>query len=598
MAAIDQINRGGTTYELVPEIAELFSTTKAYHTGDHVIYEAGWYTFTADKAAGAWDATKVNGPFKVSDQLTNLKSDFTALQSVEWTEGYIDGRGVISSGPGRYYSNLLICPPNTSVSYVAETNHSNIMGISFYGASGALIGGVVNNGAIGTEMTVTSPIGCAFCRLSTNQAYKDKSYYKIASQGIEYIVKSIAPLSGNKYLPFVTNGTNISLTNTNVENILTATVVNSDYLITLDYEEGGVTKTTGWVTSINTNAVNGTLLGWRLRRVDDAVMPFGTLADVVEATRASDLVTQKDMESTGYVSKSGSDSNSGLSRANALLTISAAINKGYKNIIIGEGTYAEALTLTGISGLHISLDMSGNNYSATDNPDNPKVVIDGGNSNANGIVMTDCYDCTFEGIEVCNFTRTAWTIDNCSGITFIDCVAHDIAIGQQVGGGYMITDSNVDFYNCDAYNIGATAKGTGAYHLDGFNIHNTGTVNLFNCSAWNCEDDGVSHHDACCGVIDGGEWSNCGKGGVASPTHGAKVDVRNVYCHDNNYAGIYADSDHVFADRGKTIFSNCVCKDNRYDVIVGDEYSVIAINCIYDTVYSGTENNITRFGIT
>lgn len=75
MSAIDQINQGGTTYEIVPEIAELFKTTKAYHTGDHVIYEAGWYTFKADKSAGAWDATKVDGPFKVTNELSSLKSD-------------------------------------------------------------------------------------------------------------------------------------------------------------------------------------------------------------------------------------------------------------------------------------------------------------------------------------------------------------------------------------------------------------------------------------------------------------------------------------------------------------------------------------------
>lgn len=580
MPALDQINQGGTTYELVPEIAELFSTTKAYHTGDHVIYGAGWYTFTANKAAGAWDATKVNGPFKVSDQLTNLKEELTNLQSIVWTSGYISAAGTINAGGGRYYSNLLICPPNTSVSYVAETNHSNIMGISFYDISGTFISGVVNNGAIGTEMTVISPTGCAFCRLSTNQAYKDKSYYKIATQGIEYIVKSLAPLNTDDYLVFVTNGTGRSLTNTNVENILTATVVNSDYLIALDYEKGGVTKNTGWVTSVNVNTVNGTLLGWRLKRADDAVMPVGTLTDVVKVTRTSDLVTQKDMVSTGYVSKSGSDSNSGLSRANALLTISSAINKGYKNIIIGEGTYAESLTLTDISGLHISLDMSGNNYSASDNSDNPKVVIDGGGSTTRGVVMTDCYDCTFENIELANFTGDAWVLNDCSGITFTNCVLHDIAVGQQSGGGFVLTDTNADFYNCIAYNIGTAIKGTGAYHIDGFNIHGTGTVNLFDCSAWNCEDDGVSHHDACCGVIDGGEWYNCGKGGVASPTHGAKVNIKNVYSHDNNN-GIYAGNNR--ADLAKTVLvSGCVLKGNALDIYVSNN-TLKVWNCIFDT---------------
>lgn len=77
MSAIDQINQGGTTYEIVPEIAELFSIEKTYRAGDHVIYEAGWYTFKADKYAGAWDATKVDGPFKVTNRISELKEDLT-----------------------------------------------------------------------------------------------------------------------------------------------------------------------------------------------------------------------------------------------------------------------------------------------------------------------------------------------------------------------------------------------------------------------------------------------------------------------------------------------------------------------------------------
>lgn len=100
MPALDQINQGGTIYEIVPEIAELFKTTKAYHTGDHVIYEAGWYTFKADKSAGAWDATKVNGPFKVTDQLSDLKEE---LRKTSFVAPY----NILSNDnieEGRYYN--------------------------------------------------------------------------------------------------------------------------------------------------------------------------------------------------------------------------------------------------------------------------------------------------------------------------------------------------------------------------------------------------------------------------------------------------------------------------------------------------------------
>lgn len=83
MAGIDFIHQNGTDYEIVPEIAPLFKTTKAYYTGDHVIYEAGWYTFKADKSAGAWDATKVDGPFKVSDKLSDLKSGLSGMPDLK-----------------------------------------------------------------------------------------------------------------------------------------------------------------------------------------------------------------------------------------------------------------------------------------------------------------------------------------------------------------------------------------------------------------------------------------------------------------------------------------------------------------------------------
>ena len=79
MAKLDSINYKGTLQEIVPEIAPLFKTTEAYSAGDHVIYEAQWYTFKADKAAGAWDDTKVDGPFTVSEDITQLKNTLTKL---------------------------------------------------------------------------------------------------------------------------------------------------------------------------------------------------------------------------------------------------------------------------------------------------------------------------------------------------------------------------------------------------------------------------------------------------------------------------------------------------------------------------------------
>lgn len=79
MAKLDSINYKGTLQEIVPEIAPLFKTTEAYSAGDHVIHDAQWYTFKEDKAAGAWDDTKVDGPFTVSEKISELKEDLTDL---------------------------------------------------------------------------------------------------------------------------------------------------------------------------------------------------------------------------------------------------------------------------------------------------------------------------------------------------------------------------------------------------------------------------------------------------------------------------------------------------------------------------------------
>ena len=143
MSALDQVNKGGTIYEIVPEIAELFSTTKVYHTGDHVIYEAGWYTFKADKSAGVWDATKVDGPFKVTEQISNLKEDlnevadeFGAITPYKtYSDSYINSTGTVVSAVG--FSIYEIPVKYGDVIFISDRGASK-----FYGS--ILLGNVFN----------------------------------------------------------------------------------------------------------------------------------------------------------------------------------------------------------------------------------------------------------------------------------------------------------------------------------------------------------------------------------------------------------------------------------------------------------------------
>lgn len=302
---------------------------------------------------------------------------------------------------------------------------------------------------------------------------------------------------------------------------------------------------------------------------------------------------------TLYVdSVNGNDENVGNTRDAALASIQKAIDLGGKTILVKEGSYAP-FSMLEKNDVLISIDPYYSAYTAGTDEDDPKIIIDGtGIDTKIGVEMNRCNRCVIKNIEAKNFTSMGFRVYRCSDCRYIDCVAHDIGLSgsESVRNGYTIQYSDADFENCIAYNIGTTGAGAGSAHYDGFNVHYTGTVNFINCSAWNCEDDGVSHHDACMGYIDGGEWYNCGKAGISSPTHGAKVNVLNVYCHDND-VGIYADNTIAVTPRGNIIFSNCVCVDNEsYDLVIGDYYSAIAVNCVYNSV-SG-ETNITRFGIT
>ena len=97
MAKIDNFIIGEIPYEIVPEIAPLFSTDTVYHKGDCVIYNAVLYKFTANHAAGDWTGNDVEA-FEVADRLNKI-SDSVALEfnaSTSYTAGqYVYKNGVL-----------------------------------------------------------------------------------------------------------------------------------------------------------------------------------------------------------------------------------------------------------------------------------------------------------------------------------------------------------------------------------------------------------------------------------------------------------------------------------------------------------------------
>ena len=524
------------------------------------------------------------------DAVSAVSNELNSIENFKWSSGFINSNGNIDSAsdPSRLHSDYLLCPAETQITYIAETAHSGVLGISFYDSNKTIISGVANNGTNGEAQTVTSPKGTFYCRLSTKATFLNDSYYAPATRTLDYVAKQAHQIaeSLSNYIPFATNTTNRASA-VSIVGLLYAIVEDGDYQIALEYQNAsGNTTSTSWLTAIDLrNYKKPSAL--RIRRADNGNMAAGEANKAVKGLYLNRYATNQDVyEANGiaYVDGTdGNDSNDGINPTTAFATIQAAINAGYKKILVREGTYTSAVFLGFLSGVSIKINKSYSVFNASTSNTNPKVVIDCDSTLNIGLRVEQCVDCEFEGIEVKNSVQSGVFINRSEGIRFKDCVVHDIPSAM----GYEVYDSNVDFDNCGAYNIGTYG---GSEHRDGFNFHNTGTQNLLNCWANYCEDDGVSHHDACEGYVIGGEWHHCGKGGVCTPTHGAKVDISGVYVHDCGY-GIYAGNDT--ASLAKTFnISNSVCKNNTvYDIHVTNNTANIW-NCIYDTInHSGTGTN-------
>lgn len=104
----------------------------------------------------------------------------------KWFSGYVDGEGnIISPAIERYYSDFILVNPSENVEYVAETNHTNVAGISFYDANHKRLSIHCNNGEMGAAQTVIADDTARYCRLSIKEG----------QQNTAYAVSETAPLS-------------------------------------------------------------------------------------------------------------------------------------------------------------------------------------------------------------------------------------------------------------------------------------------------------------------------------------------------------------------------------------------------------------------
>ena len=338
---------------------------------------------------------------------------------------------------------------------------------------------------------------------------------------------------------------------------------------------------TGWQNDTTTLAKPEGYNFWyvRFRKADQSEF---TDADVT--TLLQSLVITQNFETIDiplqvvYVSTNGNDNNPG-TKTQPFATLQKAVNSGALVIKASAGQYAGFSVENRENPLTIMLD-SMPVYS-TANPEVPKIKITTGVSNGYGIYADNCTEINLFDIWVDGVTADCVWIQNVGNIECTRCYVSNNTADNSMG--FRLISVNGVFRDCKAWNI----------VKDGYNIHRYGNTQFINCVAYDCGDDGISHHDGCTGLISGGEYYRCYKGGISSPYGGSKIDIENVYIHDCSQYGIYSMSTAEMLKSSGRI-SNCVIKNNGTYDIIASYTDLIGWNNIYDTKSIGTEATFTE----
>lgn len=256
--------------------------------------------------------------------------------------------------------------------------------------------------------------------------------------------------------------------------------------------------------------------------INNTMIKFG---DPLRKVLDSLQVQINNINSFAYVDGStGTDNYNSGSPQVPFKTIQGAIDFGFRNLIVSPGTYKETINIDGGS---IRISSNWATFVSGSVTDLPKIIIDGDSSVATALTIQNCSNVILNDVVVQNCTGDGALINKCANI-----ILHNCEFLSNGNNGVVINYSNGVIRDCKADNNGN----------DGFNMNYFGDTQFYNCSGHDNGDDGISHHQGCTGVINGGEWYNNGKGGVASPAHGAQVDLLNFYSHNNGY-GVYANAD-------------------------------------------------------
>lgn len=341
------------------------------------------------------------------------------------------------------------------------------------------------------------------------------------------------------------------------------------------WKEDGTKRSSTWITSSpikiwETTAAKDGATGYRFEvmKLDGTMVTDDEKAAIlfsrgIENKLAKDIKSLSDDIKGVYISLDGNDTTGDGTKENPYKTFQKALTKS--DVVFAKpGEYAQNISVDSPGRSKVKIGLWGiENYDT--NTSKPYIKLASGYK----CRIYDTNEVDISDVWVSGRNGHGIYFKNCESVNLLGCKATNCLTNSSCG--FKFTDTNVTLTRCEA----------SGNDLDGFNFHSHGTSVMMDCISHDNADDGVSHHDDCNGTIIGGEFYNNGKGGVSSPTYGAKVNIYDIYSHDNIY-GIYSVSN---ADSGncKAIFANCICENNtRFDICING-CDAIGYNCSYDT---------------
>lgn len=201
-------------------------------------------------------------------------------------------------------------------------------------------------------------------------------------------------------------------------------------------------------------------------------------------------------------------------------------------------------------------------------------------ASTNGILLQNMDKVHLEDMRVLGCYGHCAYLHECNDVSLDAC---EFAYSAK-GSGLRLDNCNAHISDCHA----------SACSIDGFNIHEYGHSEFYDCTAFYNGDDGISHHQGCSGLIVGGEFAYNGSGGV-TPAYGCTVNVKDVYCHHNLIGVQFLGMTGL---RRSLLCSGALLLNNTQADLYAKFYDVTAWNCVYHQKELGSYGYITEYNNT